>query len=764
MSEGKPPAGRKTQRPTGGRPPKGQGSGKRGKVKMRDLTGWPKARHAARKTLKWGAIFTAFCVVAGVVAIYITYQTITIPDPNKDFQANTSTVYYSDGKHVLGRFEVQNRYSLPLLQIPKSMQQAVIAAEDRTFYSNNGIDPKGILRAAWNDINGHNTQGASTITQQYVKVMYLSEARTWTRKIEEAFLAIKLQNTESKSEILQNYLNTIYFGRGAYGVQAAAQAYFQINAPQLTIPQSAVLGAVLNSPSNLDPALSKANRAALLARYRYVLNGMQLAGNISAPKARAFERHLPAFPKIKTFNAYGGQRGYLMTVVKEQLLTLGFTEEQINGGGLKIVTTFSWKDMRAAKQAVHNLRPKGKPQLNVALASVDPRTGALRAMIGGRNYLTSQFNWATQGRIAPGSTFKAFALAAALKDGDTLASTFDGNSPYTLPDGTLVHNEGQSFGIPNGESYGTVSLLTATEESINTAYTDMTVRMKDGPQKVVDSALAAGIPKNTPGLVANDIVALGTSSVAPVDMANSYGTFADNGVHHSWYVISKVSDAKGQRYAHQASSDRVFTTAVASNVTAALQAVVKYGTGTNAQALNRPAAGKTGTATFARCPSCPEYVSTSWFVGYTPQLSTAVAYSRGTGTESLQGYLVPYFGANFPTETWTAYMSAALSGLPVLDFPKAAQLGNSTPSTFFPTTTFVPTTTPPTTTSPTTTAPRTTTATVPTTTAPTTTAPTTTRVTTPPITTPPTTTSPTNTSKSPPLLIGGAVGRAGRSP
>ncbi|HEY7043931.1 MAG TPA: transglycosylase domain-containing protein, partial [Nocardioidaceae bacterium] len=545
------------------------GSGKNGRVRMRDLSGWPKVRHIAKKTAKWGAIVGFAGLVTVAIAVYVTYRMIDIPNPNTDFQAQTTTVYYSDGRHVLGQFALQNRESIPLSQMPKSLQYAAMSAEDRSFETNKGLDPKGIARAAWNNLHsGSDTQGASTITQQYVKILYLSQERTWKRKVKEAFLAVKVQNTLSKDQIMEGYLNTIYFGRGAYGAQAAAQAYFDKDAADLTVPESAVLAAVLNSPGTLDPADGKDNRQRLLERYRYVLDGMVSMGNLDEARAQRFEKHVPKLAVVEEKDTYGGQKGYLLTLVEQQLKDEGFTDEEINGGGLKVVTTLDWKDQLAAQRAVNVVRPQGKPELHIALASVEPGTGALRAMIGGRNYTgpgpQDQVNLATAASPA-GSTFKPFALAAGLDDGYTLQSTFNGSSPLELPDGSVVHNEGESSGIPNGISYGTVDLTKATEDSINTAYVDMTYKMKDGPEKILDAAVAAGIPKTqdqSPGLTPNGRIALGTASIKPVEMAEAYATFADTGEHNDWFVIAKVTDANGLRYEHSDRPDRPLSRAV----------------------------------------------------------------------------------------------------------------------------------------------------------------------------------------------------------
>ncbi|MBA3310171.1 MAG: penicillin-binding protein, partial [Nocardioidaceae bacterium] len=667
--------------------PKPTGSGKNGKVRMRDLTGWAKARHAAAKTAKWALIAGVVGALGAAIAVYVTYQLIDIPDPNEDFQAQTSTVYYSDGRHVLGQFALQNRESIPIEEVPDHVQDAVIAAENRSFRSDEGVDPKGIVRAAWHNLRSESTEGASTITQQYVKILYLTQERSWERKIKEAFIAVKIQNQLSKDQILEGYLNTIYFGRGAYGVEAAAHAFFDKQAKDLTVPEGAVLATVLNSPGTLDPDISEKYREPLLARYRYVLNGMADMGNLDSDLAERYGRELPKFPEIKETNAYGGQKGYLMTLVEQQLIEEGLTEEEINGGGLTVITTLNWEDMRAAGQAVKEVRPNGKEQLHVALASIEPGTGALRAMIGGKNYLQSQINWAIEG-AQPGSSFKAFALAAALRDGFTLTDTLDGNSPYVFPDGTAFENQGNV-------SYGTVSLATATENSINTAYIDLTTELGRGPEKIISAAAAAGVP--TRGIEPETGVALGGAVVPTVEMAEGYATFAAGGEHADWYLLEEVSDPSGLLFEHQDETDTAFSPAVTSNITYALEQVIDSGSGTAAKALRRPAAGKTGTATSSADSNKDgqDDVSSSWFVGYTPQLATAVMYVRGDGNDALDGYLEPFYGGAYPAETWTAYMAEALAGEPIEGFPAPAELQGEPPTYVPPTTSYEATYDPP---------------------------------------------------------------------
>ena len=641
-----------------------------------------------RKAAKWLAIVGlsgALVVAAGLVVLY---NMTDIPDPNKDFQTQTSFVYYSDGKSDLGKFATQNRESISLKEMPQSIQDAVVAAENRTFWTDKGIDPKGILRAAFSNASGGSTQGASTITQQYVKVLYLSQERSYTRKAKEAILSLKMQRTLSKSRILEGYLNTIYFGRGAYGVQAAAQAYFNTDAKHLTLAQSAVLASVLNNPTYFDPAHGKASREALTERYHYVLRGMASAGTISAAKADKASKHLPKFPKIKAQSQYGGQKGHMLSLVKTELHGLGFSDEQIDGGGLRVTTTFTKKAMDAAEQGVAEGRPAGfgDKELHVAVASVEPGTGALRGFYGGQDYLKSQLNWAVAGGMV-GSTFKPITLATALANGYSLKDTFEGDSPYEFPDGLQVRNEGHG---PDGlgNDYGhSVNATYALEQSINTAYVDMSNSIPDGPDKILATANRLGIPpagadnkfpgipNKTGDLESDALITLGKARISPINLANTYATIANAGKRADVHVISKVTDGSGETlWSHKQATKPAISEDVAADTSYAMQQVVQHGTGAAAKALGRPAAGKTGTATNGQ-----DQVSSAWFVGYTPQLATAVMYVRGDGDNQLDGWLPSYFGADYPAQTWTDVMKRDMDGLEIKPFPPPANVDGIAP-------------------------------------------------------------------------------------
>ncbi|QIG45210.1 penicillin-binding protein [Nocardioides anomalus] len=679
----------------GGKPVAGAGT----KVKL-GRNGKPKKVRTRGQKVRRALLYV---LVSGLVAVLILgagfvylYQTTDLPDPNSDFETNTSFVYYNDGKTEIGQFAKQNRDSIPYDQMPQDIKDAVVAAENRTFWSDSGIDFKGIVRAAFNNASGNSTQGASTITQQYIKILYLSQERSYQRKLKEAILALKLRKEKSKEQILEGYLNTIYFGRGAYGIQAAAQAYFKVDAADLDLPQSAMLASIINNPNGYDPDNGKAARKALRERYRYVLDGMAKADDVSAADAQQAARKLPKWQPEETDNRYGGQEGHLLTMVKDELGTLRkssdgelFTADEIDGGGLRVTTTFTKKAMDAAADGVKEVRPEGPEftdkNLHVAVATVDVKTGAVRGLFAGQDFLKSQINWAIAGGQA-GSSVKPFALAAGIKAGYSLKDTFDGNSPFVLDNGDEIRNE-------QDNDYGSaVNLIKATEDSINTAYTDLTVSMPDGPQKVLEMMNKMGIPPNkgpgkhygfprqSAGLDPFPSITLGSATISPINMANAYATIGNEGKFHAPFIIDKVTDKNGEvLYDHSESDAQVIDQEqgpdIAADVSYALQQVVQSGTGTAALGIDRPAAGKTGTATNAL-----DQVDSAWFTGYTPQLSTSVMYVRGKGNEQLDGWLPSYFGGDYPADTWTAVMNHDLVDVPDdEEFPEPAYVDGDAP-------------------------------------------------------------------------------------
>lgn len=598
-------------------------------------------------------------VVLGIVVVLGAFTILVIrtviPSPSEIASAQASIVYWDDGTTEIGHIASANRISVPLTDIPVDAQHAVLAAEDRDFYDHGGFSITGIARAAWNNVTGGSTQGGSTITQQYAKNAFLTADRTWSRKLEELLISVKLETESSKDQILEDYLNTIYWGRGSYGIETASQAYFGIPASKLDLGQSAALAAIIRSPGGYAP---ESHLAALKGRWAYVLDGMVTKGWITpAQRAAAV---FPDFVKPGKATRLGGTTGYLLQAVRAELLRRGISQDTIDAGGLRIVTTFDRKAQQAAVRAVRDVVPKtGSKGLRVGLVAVEPGTGRVVAMYGGADYASNQVNNATQAIGQAGSTFKPFALAAATEQGVPLSSTWDGNNGIDV-DGYRVVNEGD-------RSWGQVSLLKATESSINSAYVQLSSTI--GYDSVVDAAVRAGIPANTPALQPVRSVALGVASPHAIDMASAYATFANRGTAVAPTVLQTVDGANDGRLLEVTPTPRQqFTPEVADTVNYALQQVVTDGTGYRAQELGRPAAGKTGTTNGNL---------SAWFVGYTPNLSTAVMLVKdgkdgnpvslaGLGGEST------VTGGNYPARLWTAFMTAALQDTPVEQFASAS--------------------------------------------------------------------------------------------
>ena len=611
-------------------------------------------------------------VLLGVIALSVVYAKVSVPDPNTLVTAQASVVYFSDGKTEMGRFnEVDgNRQSIPLTQVPKTVQHAVLAAEDRSFYSNSGVSPKGIARAVWVKVRGGSTQGGSTITQQYVKNYFLTQDRTYTRKLKEFVISLKIEQQESKDTILANYLNTIYFGRGANGIETASQAYFGKPASRLTVAEGALLASVIRSPGLYDPISEKARTQARMA---YVLDGMVSEGWLTQA-----ERAKATYPKVRprrSANSKGGTTGYLLKAVQDELRTkVGLTDAQIDQGGLRVISTFDRRAQAAAVQAVKDELPKQDSKgVRAGLVAIKPGDGAVIAMYGGPDQVKQPFSAATQSVMQAGSTFKPFALAAALEGGNSLRSRYSGRNDQTFPGvGAPVSNFGN-------ESFGRINLVTATENSVNTVY--VALNIDTGPQKTMDAAIAAGVPKGTLGLEPNIANVLGTASPRVIDMADAYATFAAQGVHASPYVVRSAVSADGVvKYKAKVDATRVFAKDTTADLTYALQQVTRSGSGSYAGSnLDRPVAGKTGTSSSNL---------SAWFSGYTPQLAASVGIYRDAGGKpvSLKGLggRSEVTGGSFPVRIWTAFIKGALEGAKVEDFPAPVYGGTSNAPVYTP--------------------------------------------------------------------------------
>jgi membrane peptidoglycan carboxypeptidase len=610
----------------------------------------------------------AFALVV-VLALVVFAARTKVPLPETLPQAQTTLVTAADGSPLGSLQGEQNRISIPLSQVPAPVRAAVLAAEDRNYYHEPGVSIPGIVRAALSDIVRRRlAAGGSTITQQYVKNAYLTNRRTFTRKLREALIAIKIDQRYSKDKVLEFYLNTIYFGRGAYGIEAAAQTYCGVSAAQLNVAQGAVLAASIQAPEFLDPSV---NEAPARARWDYVIGGMVKDRALTADQAAG-----TAYPAVRPRGAGGsggrgrlaGQGGYVLDMVRAELQARHFSAKQIYTGGLRVRTTIVPKAQAAAVQAVESVLVKpGDPQS--ALVAIEPGTGRIEAVYGGHDFATRPFNNATQALRQPGSSFKPYVLAAALGNGDSLKSKFKGYSPQSFPG---YNKPVSNFG---NEQFGTIDLVTATANSVNTVYVPLA--QQAGLPNVISAAQAAGIPTTNPGnglqspvILRNDpSLALGTSEVHPIDQAGAYATFAARGKAATPFLIDSVTDSRGGRlYQSSVKAHQAMDANVVADLTFALQHVITGGTATPAALLagGRQAAGKTGTTSDSK---------DAWFVGYTPGLVAAVWMGYDPKSPQDKATLTAVegigtvTGGTLPARIWKRFMDATLAGTPNLAFP-----------------------------------------------------------------------------------------------
>ncbi|MEV0591651.1 transglycosylase domain-containing protein [Nonomuraea cavernae] len=596
----------------------------------------------------------------GALALFgIAWAMTPIPDSTQEqATAQGSVIYYRDGKTVLARQGIDRR-NVELAKVPEHVRDAVIAAENRSFYQDGGVSLKGTSRALWSTLTGQQLQGGSTITQQLVRNYYsgLSQERSITRKFKEIMISIKVDQSKSKDWVLEQYLNTIYFGRGANGVQAAAQAYFGKDVSKLTVAEGAYLATVIQQPSRFaDPQGD--DLAAAQGRWQAVVAAMGETGALDAEQVAA-----QRFPKLKAPKkpfVLKGQAQYMLDQVTAELNRRGYSDEDINGGGLRIVTTFDKKLMDAAERAVKEAVPESTPKkVRTGLAAVDPATGEVVAFYGG-DPRRSDYDNAFSAKVPAGSTFKPYTLATALDNGFDLSTRVNGNSPMRVA-------SDPDHPIPNdsGRSYGQINLVTATQNSVNTAFVDL--GQKVGLDKVAATVKSAGIPADQ--LRQHQAAAafpLGVASVSAVQNASGFSTFANGGTHMEAHVVKSVKDADGVKNVIKPVATKVVSEQAAADTTYAMQQVVKYGTGTAARLYDRPVAGKTGTT--------DDSVSV-WFNGFTPQLAVAVDMFRDDNkTVTIPGYGVQ-FGGQLPAQIWRAFMTEAMAGKPVVDFPEPSDFG-----------------------------------------------------------------------------------------
>ncbi len=590
-------------------------------------------------------------ILLPIIGFVVVYLMTPIPSSAQPAaKAQQSVFYYSDNKTVIARSGDFDRRPVQLNDVPAPVRDAVISAENRSFYSDSGVSVRGSARAAWATLTGGSLQGGSTITQQMVRNYYsgLSQQRTAGRKLKEIMIALKVGREKDKDWILQQYLNTIYFGRDAYGIESAAQAYYQKDVKDLTPAEGAYLAAAIQVPTYAGDLKMDGALGYMQARWRYVVGGMVQMKTITPQQAAVMT--FPEPKKQRQKSIYAGSKGYMVSQAKAELRRMGYTDNQINMGGLKVRTTFDKNLMADARTAVESNLPPGTPKKVLAgLLAINPQNGEVTAFYGGKDYVEQQFNNAFDAKVQAGSGFKPYVLAAALKDGESLNTYVDGSSPQTFA-GTAIHND-------QDENFGMVNLVTATQNSINTAYINL--GQKVGLDNVVKQAESMGIPaaqldphKDAPTLP------LGVADVSVEQQAAAYASFASEGYYHAPHVLKSVTDRNGKTKKVTTPEKKVFSTQVARDATYAMQKVVDAGTGTNASLPDRNAAGKTGTTSDGK---------QIWFNGFIPQMTASVGIFRSDNKAlNIPGYSA--YGGDLPARIWRSYITQADQGLPARSF------------------------------------------------------------------------------------------------
>jgi penicillin-binding protein 1A len=623
-----------------------------------------RAANGRRQRIRKLRLFAVLSILALLGVASFTFGLITavasqIPncDPGRVPHEVDGHIYANDDHTILATLRgSESRILVNTEDIAPIMQQAIVAVEDKRFYQHRGVDLRGIARAVWADVSSKSVvQGGSTITQQFVKNSCVTSERTISRKLKEAALAWQLEQRWKKDRILTAYLNTIYFGNGAYGIQRAAQTYFNTTAARLDVAQAALLAGIPADPSRYDPV---ANPRTARARRLEVLRTMLAQHEISqADLVRADSTPLPRASEVQ-LPGIQGPAPYFVNYVKQQLISR-YGTRRVFGGGLNVQTTIDLRLQKLARRAIESVltEPDGP---SAALVAIRPRTGEVLAMYGGDNFRQSQFNLAVQGERQPGSSFKPFVLATALKQGVSPSTTF-ASKPLSIFIGDRywpVHNYENAY-------LGSANLVTATIESDNSIYAQLTRLV--GPANVAKMARQLGITRRLNPYFA---IGLGADAVSPLDMARAFSTFANEGRRVDGAAFGnrpraiarvrnendKIIDDNAPRY------EPVLSRNTNAQLTGVLQDVVRFGTGKRAALSDRSAAGKTGTT---------ENYGDAWFVGYTPQLATAVwvGYPDGLVPMETEYHGDPVAGGTFPAEIWHAFTQQALAGTDVESFP-----------------------------------------------------------------------------------------------
>jgi membrane peptidoglycan carboxypeptidase len=623
-------------------------------------------------------VTVAVLIVLPLITFGMAYMIVEVPKPGDIRTNQVSTILATDGSEIAKIVPPEgNRVDVDIDQIPVHVRDAVMAAEDRDFYSNPGFSFTGFARAAKNNVFGGDTQGGSTITQQYVKNALVGSQRSGlggiVRKAKELVISTKMSSEWSKDQVLQSYLNIIYFGRGAYGIAAASKAYFDKPVEQLTVADGALLAALIQQPSALDPAI---NPEGASERWNWVLDGMVEIGALSATDrtAQVFPPTVPP-DQAQNQNQTTGPNGLIERQVQKELLDLfDINEQTLNTEGLQVTTTIDPKAQSAAEEAVTDTLDGQNPDMRSAVVSIDPKTGGIKAYYGGTD--AQGFDFAQAG-LPTGSSFKVFALVAALEQGIGLGYQVD-SSPVEV-NGIKITNV-------EGEGCGTCNIAEALKRSLNTAYYRLMLKLKNGPSDVAAAAHQAGVAESFPGVEhtlsedgkggpPNNGIVLGQYQSRVIDMASAYATLAASGVYHRPHFVQKVVNAEGQVLFDAANEDNSgeqrIDKAVADNVTAAMQPIAAYSRG-HALAGGRPSAAKTGTNQLGDTDANRD----AWMVGFTPSLSTAVWVGTTDGTQPLENKSgSPVYGSGLPSDIWKDTMDGALEGTDKESFPKPTEIG-----------------------------------------------------------------------------------------
>ncbi|MEU6535323.1 transglycosylase domain-containing protein [Streptomyces sp. NPDC047000] len=638
-------------------------------------------RSFIRRMFTWKKILGTFlgACLLGIAGFIVMYMMIDIPAGNAAAKLQSNVFKYSDGS-VLARQGQVNREEVDLSKVPKKVQLTFVAAENKSFYKDNGVDLRGTARGLLNTLSGKGAQGGSTITQQYVKNYYLTQNQTVTRKLKELVISLKLDREKSKDYILAGYINTSYYGRGAYGIQAAAQAYYGVDAQKLSVQQGAYLAALLQAPSQYDWAVATDTGKKLVqARWNYVLDNMVKENWLDAGKRAEMKFPVPKAPKAAP--GLSGQTGYIVDAAKLALekrlvaqgtvSTLSDAEAMVRAGGWTITVNIDKKKEAALEKAVKDQltgKLDGKKRtvdknVQAGAVSVDPKTGKVVALYGGVDYLKHYTSNATRRDYQVASTFKPVILAAALAEGSKTqdGKAIDANTMYDGTSGRQVVDDGTKvgFGPPNedDQNYGDITVQTAMNKSVNSVFAQMGVDV--GMKDVIDTAGKLGM--DTTGLQAVPAQTLGSMGASPMEMAGIYATFDNHGKKVTPALVAKAEHKDHPVTFPDPVGDEVISREAADTVTSVLTGVVDDGTARTSVAQNparngQQVAGKTGTS---------DNNKSAWFTGYTPDLVTSVGLfgedSKSFAHVSLKGAtgLIPgtgrINGGGYPAQIWAAY-------------------------------------------------------------------------------------------------------------